>query len=67
LKGQTEVVPILVEAKCNINAQTEEGLSALHLTVKEGYMETAKALIDLDIDPTMKSKVCGENIRLKSG
>ncbi|XP_064633189.1 ankyrin-2-like [Lineus longissimus] len=56
LTGKADVVPILIEAKCDINAQTAEGLSALHLAVKGGYMETAKTLIDLDINPTLKSK-----------
>ncbi|XP_064632635.1 ankyrin-2-like [Lineus longissimus] len=51
-----EIVKVLVEAKCDINAQTDDGLTALHLSVQQDNVEMARLLNALGANPMIKTK-----------
>ena len=48
--GHTNVVELLLQKKCNMNAKNLKGNTALHMAIGYDYYETAKFLIDAGAD-----------------
>ncbi|RAO72859.1 uncharacterized protein BHQ10_008871 [Talaromyces amestolkiae] len=64
--GQSEIIEILLEfdPTLDINMQDVNGKTTLHDVARNGYMDTAKVLLDHGADPTIKDRFGRTPIRI---
>ncbi|KAL3310385.1 hypothetical protein Ciccas_011054 [Cichlidogyrus casuarinus] len=51
LKGNINIINLLISRGANINGADEKGLTALHLAVKKGLVDVLKHLLSIGADP----------------
>lgn len=57
--GNAVIIKLLIEAGAQLNFQNKYGFTPLYLTVAEGYLDSAKALLKAGADPFLEDDMRG--------